>query len=200
MTDLARIEELAERYSDSDRQEWTAEQYADDEERQAWRINSKAEAAWAMEKLAKYRLAQIENDKVAADRIAAIQAWQKRENEKLQPSVDYFMEQLRVWHMSLVIADPNDEDAWKKEKFKTISLPDGKVSVRKGSISTTVDEDQFAEWVREWPGEAEGFFAAKIVPIKSAIKTHIEETGELIPGVTVERSEPKFEVKPEVAG
>jgi hypothetical protein len=167
----------------------------------SWRITNKAEAAWAMEKLVGYASRQAENDQVAADRIAAIRDWQNRENGKLQGSVDYFTEQLRTWHMSMVTADPNDEAAWKKEQFKTIKLPDGEVSVRKGSLSTIVeDESAFNEFVDQHVDDPDidALIERKLVPVKAAIKKYVEETGESLPGVRVERSEPTFTVKPKV--
>lgn len=198
---LERIEELAARDDlTADPQDWTDEQYAESEERKAWRIGGKSEAAWAMEKLADYVRRQAENTEVAKARIDHIIAWHANENGKLQGSVDFFTEQLRVWHMSLITADPANDEEWEKEKNKTVSLPDGKLTVRKGSYSTEiVDEEAFFEWWDEQPLTVTSVVTeAKIVPKKGALGDYIAQTGESIPGVKYERSEPSYTVKPKV--
>lgn len=169
----------------------------DEEQRQAWRIDGKKTAAWAMEHLADYVRRQEENKAVAKDRIEAINAWCKEENDKLQGSVEHFAGALMTWHMSIVTADPDDEEEWEKEKNKTISLPDGKLTVRKGSYKTEID-DKAA--LHSWANlhRSDLLVVGLASDVKSRVAKHIEDTGEVPPGVTYERSQPKFDVKPKV--
>lgn len=168
-----------------------------EETKEAWRISGKKEAAWAMEKLAEYARQQEENKEVARDRIEAITAWLEEENGKLQHAVDHFAGALRTWHMSLIETDPADDEAWKKEKNKTISLPDGKLSVRKGSYTTSIDDkESLTEWAKA--NREDLLELALVSTVKSQVAKHIDETGEVPPGVKYERSEPKFDVKPKV--
>ena len=192
MSDLERIEELAAEVIPDVM--GLGPQSEQEQELAKWRIKDKKEAAWAMQKLAGYVRQQQENEAVANDRIEAVREWCRRENAKFDYSIEFFTEQLRTWHMSLVSANPNDEEEWKKEKFKTINLPDGAVTVRKGSI-TTVIEDEFAfqEYVDLHPDDEDidALVERKVVPVKTAIKKYVESTGESLPGVRVERSEPQ---------
>lgn len=210
MTDREQIAELAEQLPGHAMNDPFAVEPGLPEELQKWRIEDKGAAAWAMEKLAGYVGQQNENDSIADERITrlraeieSVQEWAREENDKLQGSVDYFTEQLRVWHMSIVEADPNDDEAWDKEKNKTVTLPDGVVSVRKGSYSTQIeDEDAFADWLTDQDDEFEAeFLVTRLASdAKSRITQYIGATGEIPPGVKYERSEPKFEVKPKVGG
>src|SRR4051794_30090215 len=114
ISDLERIAELVEELpSDSDG--WDGLGGEVPEEVKTWHIESKSEAAWAMEKLAGYARQQAENDAIANERVTRlreqieeVQGWNRQENNKLQGSVDYFTGQLQTWHMSLVTADPDD--------------------------------------------------------------------------------------------
>jgi hypothetical protein len=195
MSNLDRIEELAAEVIPDVM--GLGPQSEQEEELAKWRISTKAEAAWAMEKLAGYVRQQEENQAVADDRMEAIRRWCRRENAKFDYSIEFFTEQLRTWHMSLVTANPEDEDEWKKEKFKTINLPDGAVSVRKGSYSTVIeDREALTQWAKE---NHDDLLELALVPTaKSKVADIIKDTGEVIPGVKYERSQPKFDVKPKV--
>lgn len=200
MSDLDRIEELAAEVIPDVM--GLGPQNEQEEELAKWRIADKATAAWAMEKLAGYVRQQEENQAVADDRMEAVREWCRRENAKFDYSIEFFTEQLRVWHMSLVTADPTDEEAWKKEKFKTINLPDGAVVVRKGSYSTTIEDPTefgiFVENHKDDP-DVESMVQRIVQPVKANVATWIKETGEIPPGVRYERSQPKFDVKPKAS-
>lgn len=177
---------------------------ADEEQKSAYRIGGKSEAAWGMQKLRGYMQRQQENDKVAADRIKAVENWRKEENDKLQHSVDYFEGLLLTWHMSQVQADPSDEAAWKKEPNKTISLPDGKLVARRAAVTPKIDDEAFIPWARanhpEW-------VRPKYEPEKQLIKQSLvvkenvayDANGEQIPGIEIPAAEATFEVKPELS-
>lgn len=165
---------------------------------EVFHIANKAQAAWAMEKLADVTRRQEENKAVARERIESITEWLKQENDKLQGDVDFFGGKLIEWHMSLIEADPEDEAAWKKQKDKTVTLPDGVLKVNVGRYSTII-EDGIA--LMSWAQESEHEDWVDIVlasDIKKKVAATIEDTGESIPGVKYERGETTFTVKPKV--
>jgi hypothetical protein len=168
-----------------------------DEEKHAWRIGGKKEGAWAMQKLAEVVRRQNENKAIAQDRIDEVNAWLKEENDKLQHDVDHFEGALRTWHMSLITADPDDEEAWEKQQDKTVSFPDGKLSVSKPQYSTVI-EDGVA--VQRWAGANRNDLLCwtLVSDAKSKLAEIIKTTGKVIPGVKYERSEPSFKVKPKI--
>lgn len=156
-------------------------------EKSAYRIGGKSEAAWAMEKLRSYVERQKENDEVAADRIQAVRDWQEAENGKLKGEIDYFEGLLRTWHMSQVELDPKHN--------KTITFPDGKISVRQLPGTLQVDDETFIPWALlnrpEW-------VRTKHEPVKAEIKKAgavDAETGELAPGVELVPGEMSWKVE-----
>jgi hypothetical protein len=178
---------------------------------EVFHIANKAQAAWAMEKLADVTKRQFENQLVAVtrteeikmsiqERLENVAEWLEDENGKLQRDVDFFTGKLIEWHMSLIEADPDDEAEWKKQKDKTVKLPDGELKVRVGSYSTNiVDEDAFLAWWHEQPPELQSEVGKAVVSAKKdALGQYIAQTGESIPGITYERGRTTFTVKPKV--
>ena len=171
----AEIDELVERDE--------LEQLAD-EIKSAYRITGIKSGGWAMEHLRSYVTRQAEIDLVAEDRIAAVKAWQDKEKSKLQGSVDYFTGLLKTWHMDQYAADP--------KAHKKISFPDGVLKHTIGSFSVDVDEAVFLPYAEEKDPD---LLRRDPKPNKKAIAERCKD-GEIIPGITYERGEDKFDVKP----
>jgi len=155
------------------------------QDREKYRIGGPSEADWALRKLAQARKAMQENFDLAKAEVDRITAWHEHVNKQHERDVEYFESILRNWHEEQITADPDDAEAWKKEKRKTISPRGGKISIARNADSIEVDEAIFIPWALE---HASDWLRTKYEPIKAEIKSvgGVDyRTGEIAPGVSV---------------
>jgi Bacteriophage Mu Gam like protein len=155
------------------------------QDRERYKIGGPSEADWALRKLAQARKAIQDNFDLARAEIDRITAWHEHVNKPHERDVEYFEAILRNWHDEQVIANPDNAEAWKKEKNKTISLPAGKLSVAKNPDSVVIDEERFIPWALANKPE---WVRTEYEVVKSDVKKAggvDEATGEIAPGVSV---------------
>lgn len=142
----------------------------DQEQRERFRIEDKSQAAWALRKMSKIRAEMDENIMTAQAEIERIVGWRDGENEKLQRSVAF------------------EDDP----KLKTMKLPHGSLKMRKQQPEFQYDETQLLPWAKENLPEA---VVVKESVAKTPVKKHIQETGEMVPGVQMVERPEKFSVE-----
>jgi hypothetical protein len=174
-----------------------AEQDTDQEER--FKIENDGQADWALEKIIDLKEKQKENEELAEERkaplekkIAKIEAWQDRQNEKLQDNIEYFEGLLTEYAMNL---KEDDED------IKTYSLPFGKLKFRKQRPKWKYHDSMLLNSIKK--ADRDDLIKIKESVDKREFKKQVEvagnqvvnpETGEVIEGVEVQERGEKFSI------
>ena len=153
------------------------------EERERFKIESKDQAAWALRKMSRIKAEIEENNRVAQAEIDLIVSWRDEENEKLERSISFFESLLHEFFLQLRESDP---------KLKTMKLPHGTLKMRAQQPQYEYDEEILLSWAKENLPEA---VVIKESVAKTPVKKHIQETGELVPGVTITERPEKFAVE-----
>jgi hypothetical protein len=155
------------------------------QDRERFKITEAAQADWALRKLAQAREQIKEADELFNAEKERLDRWYDDATSGPLHDIVYFESILREWHDGLITADPDDAEAWKKEKRKTVPLPAGKLALGKTPVSIEVDDDTFIPWALDHRPD---WVRTKHEPIKAEIKQAggvDAETGEIAPGVTV---------------
>ena len=157
------------------------EQDLKEETKEGFKIENLDGATWAFRKLRAIASKKAEIEAVAAEEIARVEAWKKSEVEKYESDTEYFESLISAYFF---------EERSKDKKFK-LSTPYGKVSTRKASEWIYEDEEALKQYVKDNEIDA--------IRIKEELdKTNLKkickdgvnhETGELLPGVTIEDTE-----------
>lgn len=154
-----------------------------DEARERFVIHDDAAAAWAMRKLRSVRARQAENERIATDERARIDAWLAEVNKPLDRDATYFEAILADYALR---CRENPDDA-----RKSINLPTGKVSTRTTQPKWSVEPTAFLDWARSSHPDLirikEEADLAKIKDTLIATKdgVAVSPEGEPVPGVTV---------------
>ena len=175
-----------------------AEQDTDQEER--FKIENDGQTDWALEKIIDLKEKQKENEELAEERkaplekkIAKIEAWQDRQNEKLQDNIEYFEGLLTEYGMKL---KEDDED------IKTHSLPFGKLKFRKQRPKWKYHDSMLLLNSLK-KADRDDLIKIKESVDKRELKKQVEvagnqvvnpETGEVIEGVEVQERGEKFSI------
>lgn len=164
--------------------------------REAFRIDTLAQADWAARKVAQARRRLAEAEDVAAAQIERINAWLAEQRQRCDRDTVFLTGLLERFHRERLADDP---------KAKTIDLPSGAVLVaRKQPDCWTFDDDQFVEWARTgYPDavrvrtsvEVDRTVAKKLPVVDGQV---VAPSGEVVPGVEVTPGEVRFTVKTEV--
>lgn len=165
---------------------------ADPERQEHFRIHDDGAAAWAMRKLRAVHRRVADIEAIAAAERARIDAWAADATRSHQREVDYFTGLLLDYGRR-----QRDE-----EDRKTISTPYGSIRSRAGSLKWTIDPDGFLPWaetnrpdlirVRKDPDLSA---AKKDLKLSDTLDPFDPSTGEAVPGVTVEQTEPTYTVE-----
>lgn len=151
----------------------------DDEARQAWRIHSDREAAWAMRKLA---AAVAETERVtqaAADEIDALKAWRDAALAGPTHDAEFFEAALVAYRLELEERNP--------ELPKTYKVPGGVIARRKRPDTYRVtDETAYVAWALEYNADL-----LRIESRLSELRTFadagdgrlVDRWGQVVPGV-----------------
>lgn len=158
----------------------------EEEEKHAFRVHDLASANWALGKLRYWQQRKTEIDQTEASMIAEAKKWAEAERDRLQPHIDNFENLLKLYHYEKFQED---------EKRKTISLPYGELVTREGSVVVEVTDRAAFEKAAANGDLPMDLIRYKYEPIKAAIKKHVEETGEAIPGVKIEKMPRTFKVE-----
>lgn len=150
---------------------------------------------WAFRKLAALKSKEKEIKQVAEVERERIAQWERGELSTISSSLEFFENMISVYHAKQLAEDP---------KAKTISTPYGKSKTRKSSEAPEKqDEEQILQYVIE--NELDEFIknsvkwadlkkSLKIVEI-SGEKVVIDETGQIVPGVTVKPESISYSVE-----
>lgn len=152
-------------------------------------IKTKAQADWALRKIAQRRKALTEDEALYALERKRLDEWIASRRDSATSETDHFVELLEEFHRSILAED---------ERAKTISLPSGSLTSRAGQMKWTVtDPEAFIAWAEE---NALELVRVKKEPalneIKKALTPKVAEEaiegvavspdGEIVPGVKVE--------------
>lgn len=175
-----------------------AEVYADEERSDVregiWTPLNLQDLDWCLRRIAELEAEIAENNAVAAARIAEVKARTEKLNATAQRGVEFFENCARTF------AEQNRELLLKGGKKKSRALPSGTVGWRKsGGRARKADEAALLEWARQQPVE-KGFVRIAEEPAWDVIKTHVELTGEDVPGVEFEPEGEELQIKPSKAG
>jgi len=162
-------------------------------EQEGFTIQDDQQANWALRKVRQFQQQQKENNALAESEIEKIQEWNDQENTKAQHSIDYFQGLLARYAMDKRKDDP---------KFKTLKLPNGKIRFAKQQPKFNYNDDEIIDALKQ--SNRTDLINTKETPNKAEIKKRFEvngnslvdpETGEIIPGVSVEHRDEKFSVE-----
>jgi len=148
-------------------------------------IKTQEQAIWALRKLSKINSTKEESRVTAQREIDRIRAWVTGVEDKAEREAAYFNGLLRDYMNILREEDP---------KLKTLALPGGKLAFRKQQPEYTYDDAQLLPWVKNNLPDA---VIVKESVSKTVVKNYLKETGEVIPGITVEERPDKFSVEVE---
>jgi len=167
------------------------------EESKQFRIETKEQAIWALRKIAKVERERKEAREVAQAELSRIKEWLEEEERKADKAREHLDHLLEDYHMRQLEENP--------KAAKTIKLPHGTLKMR--AQQPLFDRDDLA--IKAWAKDNK---PAVLVPqdpkldwagLKKQLtiageKAIDKETGEVVPGITVEERGPKFTVDVEV--
>lgn len=150
-------------------------------------------ANWALRKLTQIRRLAAEDRAVAEAEMKRIDEWLQGRLVKYGRDETFFTQHLRGFHERRLAEDP---------KAKTISLPNGELVARKAPDRWVLDEEEVLPWAKE-----QGL--TRVIPEqvaidKNALKKRLTakgdqavdpDSGELVPGVTIEQGQTTFSVR-----
>lgn len=161
-------------------------------EKEAFTVKDDSSANWTLRKI-KHANDRIEqNNSLAQAEIEKIERWNQQENEQAQYSIEYFEGLLAEYAMKKKAEHPN---------FKTLKLPNGKISFRKRQPKWEYDSEKVVQALEK--AELNDFIRVTKAPSKAEIKKAFSvvddkvintETGEVIEGITVREQEDSFNV------
>lgn len=136
-------------------------------------ILDEGQAIRSLRVLAKNRREIAHNEQLARDEIERIAAWVDEVNAPLLADVARQEGYLTEWHQAQLTLDPTK---------KTIKLPTGTLSARKGQDKVDVDEPLFIAWAET--AERDDFLRTKVSIDVNAVKEAVYKDGEILPHVT----------------
>jgi hypothetical protein len=159
------------------------------EDRERFRVENDSQAVWAMRKLAAAKARLNDIALIAESEIARVQHWAEQQSREPMRNTEYFEGILVEYGMSQ-----------RAEGRKTVSTPYGAIKSRTGQPKYTfTDRDEFIAWAK---ANRPGWVAVKEEPALSVIRAETEgavdsDTGEIIPGLSVDPASVSFSVEVE---
>jgi phage host-nuclease inhibitor protein Gam len=150
-----------------------------------YEIADQSGAIWALRKIKLVEQRRQEAKATAMAEADKIMKWYEGLSQKADRDREYFDGLLLGYMNKLRQEDP---------KLKTVKLPDGELKIRKQQPEYTYDDDQLLAWAKVHYPE---YVQVKETVYKPDIKSHIKETGEVVPGVTISDRPDKFIVEVE---
>jgi hypothetical protein len=157
-------------------------------------IQNEGQANWALRKISQSQKRMQELQNVADEEIHKIEKWLLSDLAKEEKSVEFFTNLLNIYHLKLYEQDP--------KQYKSIRLPNGKLTRVKSQPTFERDEEVLLKWLQE--RGMESFIERKVKPRWGEFKKRVRvsgnnciipDTGELVEGVTVIPQEEKFKVE-----
>ena len=164
------------------------------EERERFIVDDDQKAAWAMRKLRGILAHKAANQAIANEEIARVNDWLASQNASLEKDEQYFTNMLISY--ARYCRDHDDR--------KSIVLPHGKVTSRKGQDKWDIDSEAFLKWAEVNNPQ---LIRTKIEPNLSEAKKVLgvvdgraidPTTGEVAAGVSVTPSEISYSVEVEL--
>jgi hypothetical protein len=160
--------------------------------RERWTIDDDDAAGWALRKLA---AAQAERDRikrVAQAELARIETWAADADRQVQHDVDFFTARLVEYRRMLEHNNPSLPLTYK--------LPGGSLTRRKAPEVVVIESpDEFTSWALDNAPDALDYKPKKTV-IKEWHRRDdgqvVSPDGEPVPGVSVQRGDDRYDVKP----
>lgn len=156
-------------------------------------VDSPDKANWALRKIRALRAKQDEAREIAEAEFQRVGDWLEQQTDGIAENISFFESLLEQYHIQEIANDP---------KAKTIKLPHGTLQMRAQQPEFIRDDEQIREWVEanrkpylipqparlDWAGLKQDLSVVDNFAID-------KETGEPVPGITVEHRPPKFSVK-----
>ena len=166
-----------------------------EEEKERFKVKDNEGADWCLRKIKALKTQQDENTGLAQKEIDRIKTWEKAENEKLQNNIAFFEGLLLEYHLPIYQAD---------DKKKTISLPNGKLKMRKQQPNFIRDDEKLVEYLKN-TGQSDlveviekpkwGEFKKNLEVSEDGSIVADKGTGELVDCIKAEIRPPKFTVE-----
>lgn len=173
--------------------ESSVEAYVDEERSdvtEKWEVKTLEEADWALSRVKDADVTVAEVERLHAAAVARLEV---RRDELLRKPLHvkaFFSGLLRKY------AEANRKDLLKGGKAKSRKLMFGSIGWRKsGGDPVITDKDALLAWCLKQPVESE-LLRVKQEPAWDAVKKHVKDTGEVVPGVSTSPETEVFEIKP----
>lgn len=156
-------------------------------------VTNEQEANWVLRKIKSLEAKKADNIALAEAETAKIEAWLEMVNGQLEQDLEYFKGLLSAYATELRSSDP---------KFKTLKLPNGKISFRKQQPKWNYDDKALIESLKVL--ERDDLIRIKEEPDKANIKKTFviqgdqvidPETGMIISGITIEHREDELKIE-----
>jgi len=167
------------------------------EEQQGWRIENDLMADWAIEKIKRYRAELERKKRLAEEKIRQVQEWIAKEEEKIGRHIGFFEYKLHEYFISL------DPSLLKKTKTQSkYELISGSLKIKKRTPEIKRDNQELVNWLEE--NKLNKYIKTEKFPIWAELRKKIKivgnqavypETGEIIPGITVEQRPDEFMIE-----
>ena len=159
-----------------------------------FRITDESGATWALRKITQKQRLIAEHVALAEKERARIDRWLGEVNGPLESDADYLEALLVEYHAGVLAGDG---------ARRTIKLPTGTLKARKAPDKVEVNTDAFLPWAKR---EHPELVRVKEEPDKPALKKLLvpdapdgkpidSTTGELIPGVVIERGDIRYSIE-----
>lgn len=159
-------------------------------------VDDEDKAEWGLRKLERIQAEFDEVKRQRDEQLARIEKWFEERANGILRQQSFFEGLLNEYHRNELRRDPDR---------KTIKLPSGRLSSRRGQPRWNIDEESFMPWAEEDPERAELFIRITKVVNRAGVKSslHLRDdgqvvdpgSGELVPGVLVDPAEVNFYVE-----
>lgn len=155
---------------------------------EAWQVQDKHGAEWAIRKIAAAQLRINDVRKLAESERARLAHWEALSTQTDQTNIELLTGKLTAWHARILEADA---------ERKTIKLPHGTLSARKKAAGWEFDDAVYVPWALvnapETIKRPEPCIDKTVA--KKAVQALLEATGEVPPGATPIKATVGFTVK-----
>lgn len=154
-------------------------------EREAWRPSTEAEVDWVIQNAMRADARLREVRALAEEKIRRVKAWLEQHEKRLEPELNHWEALAVTWfkeYREQLLASGVPE----ARLPKTMAFDSGgKLTARVSQGSTIVHDSELAVRYLYHNGYR-NLVKVTREPIKSEVKKHVRETGEIIPGIEVE--------------
>lgn len=165
----------------------------DEQIKERFKIENKEQLNWALRKLAALNEKETEVDELADKELYRIKSWHEKEIGSINSSKSFFESLISAYAINRRETDP---------KFKSVKTPYGKIGFKKQQPEYVYNDEDLLPFLED-VGYSD-LFKIKKEPIKTEIKKQFKlhdnslidpETGEIIPGITINYREDKLDIK-----